>query len=82
MANGYRPAPLDTRDIELDEKMGELVELLAKNTHSVWAKEKINRGWTYGVSEVSKFNRSFIRLVIKTTTALFICSQLIIWCTV
>lgn len=53
MSNGYKPAPLDTREIQLEDKMMELVEHLAKNTHNVWAKEKISRGWTYGVSEVS-----------------------------
>jgi hypothetical protein len=52
MSNGYKPAPLDTRDIELDEKMDELAEVLAKNTHNIWAKEKIARGWTYGINEV------------------------------
>lgn len=52
MPNGYKPAPLDTREIQLDDKMIALVEHLAKNTHNVWAKEKINRGWTYGANEV------------------------------
>lgn len=51
MSNGYKPAPLDTRDIELDDRMMKLVEQLAKNTHNVWSKEKITRGWTYGISE-------------------------------
>ena len=61
MANGYKPAPLDTRDIELDEKMEELADVLAKNTHYIWAKEKIARGWTYGLNEVRK-NDSASRL--------------------
>ncbi len=56
MSNGYRPAPLDTRDIEMDEKMIALIEQLAKNTHNVWAREKISRGWTYGVNEVMQLN--------------------------
>lgn len=58
MGNGYKPAPLDTREIELGEKMMELVDLLAKNTHNVWAREKINRGWTYGVNEDPIHKRS------------------------
>lgn len=53
MANGYKPAPLDTREIQLDDKVITLVEQLARNTHNVWAKEKISRGWTYGFTEVS-----------------------------
>ncbi len=52
MNNGYKPAPLDTREVELDQKMGELAAQLGKNTHNVWAKEKVNRGWTYGIYEV------------------------------
>lgn len=49
--NGYKPAPLDVRELELDEAMLRLVDELACNTHNVWAREKISRGWTYGVSE-------------------------------
>lgn len=56
MSNGYKPAPLDTREIQMEDKMMELVEHLAKNTHNVWAKEKISRGWTYGVNEVRNVN--------------------------
>lgn len=32
--------------------MESLVELLAENTHNVWARERIQQGWTYGLSEV------------------------------
>ena len=28
MSNSYKPAPLDTRDITLDEKMEELADIL------------------------------------------------------
>lgn len=49
--NGFKPQPLDTHEIELPESMQPLVEALARNTHNVWAKEKIRRGWTFGVSE-------------------------------
>uniref|UniRef100_A0A914XP97 Ryanodine receptor n=1 Tax=Plectus sambesii TaxID=2011161 RepID=A0A914XP97_9BILA len=49
--NGFKPGPLDTHEIVLDEKMDPLIDALAKNTHNVWAREKIGRGWTYGVSE-------------------------------
>lgn len=60
MGNGYKPAPLDTREIELDDKMSVLIEHLAKNTHNVWAKEKINRGWTYGINEVNLMPRPIL----------------------
>uniref|UniRef100_A0A914RHN2 Ryanodine receptor Ryr domain-containing protein n=1 Tax=Parascaris equorum TaxID=6256 RepID=A0A914RHN2_PAREQ len=51
-SNGYKPQPLDAREIVLGEEMMPLVDALAKNTHNVWAKEKIKRGWTFGLSEV------------------------------
>ncbi|RWS13212.1 ryanodine receptor-like protein, partial [Dinothrombium tinctorium] len=50
-SNGYKPAPLDLSQIELTPKMEELVELLAENTHNVWASERISQNWTYGLSE-------------------------------
>lgn len=50
-ANGYKPQPLDLANIALNPKLEELVELLAENTHNVWAKERIRNGWTYGVVE-------------------------------
>ena len=52
-ANGYKPQPLDLTNIALNPKLEELVELLAENTHNVWAKERIRNGWTYGVCEVN-----------------------------
>lgn len=50
--NEYKPQPLDTHEIELPEAMDVLIEALAKNIHNVWAKQKIERGWTFGLSEV------------------------------
>uniref|UniRef100_A0A158P902 Ryanodine receptor 44F n=1 Tax=Angiostrongylus cantonensis TaxID=6313 RepID=A0A158P902_ANGCA len=50
-SNGYRPHPLDTHEITLPDELNPLVEALAKNTHNVWAREKIKRGWTFGFSE-------------------------------
>ena len=43
---------MDLSQIHLTDKMKELVELLAENTHNVWAKERIKQGWTYGLNEV------------------------------
>jgi ryanodine receptor 2 len=51
-SNGYKPAPLDLSAIELSAKMEELVDLLAENTHNLWAKERISQGWTYCLNEV------------------------------
>ena len=57
-SNGYKPAPLDLSAIELSQKMEELVDLLAENTHNLWAKERIGQGWTYGLNEDTDCKRS------------------------
>ncbi|MBQ8479665.1 MAG: hypothetical protein IJ503_04670 [Akkermansia sp.] len=44
----YIPAPIDTTDIVLPDTLQELQELLAKNAHEVWAKQRMNEGWSYG----------------------------------
>ena len=49
--NVYKPQPLDLNPIVLNAKLEELVDLLAENTHNLWAKERIKNGWTYGVVE-------------------------------
>ncbi|MEG1433914.1 RyR domain-containing protein [Eubacterium sp.] len=46
--NTYIPQPLDTENIVLSKELQELVELLSKNTHEVWSKERMSTGWTYG----------------------------------
>ncbi|VDM78883.1 unnamed protein product [Strongylus vulgaris] len=50
-SNGYKPQPLDTHEIILPEELNPLIEALARNTHNVWAREKIKRGWTFGLNE-------------------------------
>ncbi|BFZ07812.1 hypothetical protein BsWGS_10847 [Bradybaena similaris] len=57
-SNGYKPNPLDLSGIILNEKMQELVDLLAENTHNVWAKDRIKHGWTYGLHEESTNKRT------------------------
>ena len=46
--NPYNPQPLDTSNIELPVDLLELTELLAKNTHDIWATQRITEGWKYG----------------------------------
>lgn len=58
-SNGYKPAPLDLSAITLTPKMEELVDQLAENTHNLWAKERIQQGWTYGLNEVNYMRRVF-----------------------
>ena len=44
----YKPSPVDTSGIRLSSDIADLAELLAKNTHDIWAVGRINSGWTYG----------------------------------
>lgn len=44
----YQPNPLDTTAVRLPPEMLALAELLAKNTHDIWAKARLEEGWTYG----------------------------------
>ena len=44
----YRPNPIDTTKISLSSDIMALSEVLAKNTHEVWASGRIADGWTYG----------------------------------
>ena len=48
MEEKYIPQPIDTSEVELSPEILELTELLAKNTHDVWAAGRISQGWTYG----------------------------------
>ena len=58
----YKPQPKDTKSIVLDKELLELLELLAKNNHDVWASSRIAEGWTYGEAKDSR---------LKTTPCLF-----------
>lgn len=44
----YTPHPIETNDIELSEELKMLTEQISKNTHEIWAKTRIQDGWTYG----------------------------------
>lgn len=45
---GYVPKPIDTSDVVLPEDLNELVEQMSENVHEVWAKSRIDQGWTLG----------------------------------
>lgn len=45
----YQPEPIDTSKVSLPQSLEELLELLSYNTHEVWAQQRINDGWSYGV---------------------------------
>ena len=44
----YVPAPFDTSHVTLSADLLALTELLARNTHEVWARQRIADGWRYG----------------------------------
>jgi len=44
----YNPNPEDTSGVQLSEEVLALCEEMAKNTHEVWARTRMEQGWTYG----------------------------------
>ena len=44
----YKPNPIDTKNIDIPSDLKPIVELIAKNVHEVWAKQRIKEGWVYG----------------------------------
>ena len=48
MNANYTPKPLNTNEVELPAELLELTELLAKNTHEIWAQQRFSEGWKYG----------------------------------
>jgi len=40
----YTPQPLDTSKVSLPLELTEMTELFAKNTHEVWAQQRIVEG--------------------------------------
>ena len=54
----YIPKPIDTSEIQLPEELLELIELLAENTHDVWAAERIAGGWKYGPARDDRLKTS------------------------
>jgi len=44
----YEPAPIDTSRVTLSEDLRQLTEVLAHNTHDLWAQKRLTEGWSYG----------------------------------
>ncbi len=44
----YTPKPADTSSVVLSQDLLLLSEKIAENVHEVWAKGRIDEGWTYG----------------------------------
>ena len=83
----YNPNPIDTSDIKLPLELENLIEKLAENAHDVWAKQRINEGWTYGpkrddinkknpdlipYSDLSEYEKEYDRLMAIQTLKIII----------
>ncbi|MFB2970886.1 TRAFs-binding domain-containing protein [Aerosakkonema sp. BLCC-F183] len=44
----YNPAPIDTSKVTLTAEILKLTEILSKNTHEIWAQQRLADGWQYG----------------------------------
>lgn len=44
----YNPQPINVEDIELDADLVDLTEAIAENAHDIWARARMDEGWTYG----------------------------------
>ncbi|BAY22651.1 hypothetical protein NIES2100_24140 [Calothrix sp. NIES-2100] len=44
----YKPEPIDTSKVTINTEHLKLTELLAKNTHEIWAQQRIEEGWKFG----------------------------------
>jgi hypothetical protein len=44
----YEPQPIDSSHIKLSNEILELTELLARNAHDHWAKQRMSEGWNFG----------------------------------
>ena len=42
------PEPMDLSSVHLPESLIHISERIAENVHEVWAKARIDEGWTYG----------------------------------
>ncbi len=44
----YDPKPIDTSSVVLPKHIENLIESLARNTHEVWAQQRLADGWKWG----------------------------------
>ena len=48
-AANYNPRPTDVTDVQLSVVADELCDLIAENAHEVWAKNRMDKGWSHGL---------------------------------
>ncbi|XP_057288094.1 ryanodine receptor 1-like, partial [Pezoporus wallicus] len=58
MSNGYKPAPLDLAHVKLTPAQLTLVDRLAENSHNVWARDRVQQGWSYSTVQDIKEKRN------------------------
>lgn len=46
--HNFIPSPIDTTNVNLPRRLNSLAERLAKNSHEVWVRQRLDDGWTYG----------------------------------
>jgi hypothetical protein len=44
----YHPDPINTAAVKLPAELEKLVERLAEHVHAIWAKQRIEDGWSWG----------------------------------
>ena len=56
--NGYIPRPIDLASVSLPKSVLPFIERMAENIHNIWAVDRIQEGWTYGISENSTLKQN------------------------
>ncbi|XP_042892542.1 ryanodine receptor-like isoform X4 [Penaeus japonicus] len=44
----YKPAPIGTEEVQLDQDIVDLINKFSEHYHDAWASRKLESGWTYG----------------------------------
>ena len=44
----YEPYPIKLDDVVLSNDLTELQEAIAENAHEIWARNRMDEGWSYG----------------------------------
>jgi len=44
----YAPEPINTDSVEIPGSIIHLIETLAENAHDIWARQRLEDGWTFG----------------------------------
>ena len=48
MNKKYTPEPIDTSNVVIPDDLMALSEIIARNTHEVWAQARMKQGWRWG----------------------------------